>query len=149
MTRRIHARRFSWLHEPPVLRRLHMTMFSGGLLASYGVIVLMVGIREPEWVLGGLAALIGIVVSGWGMWRFRRWALWMSRTLAAAALALGLYWAQFAWTFWLFEEPTLWERVRAVALNPFIVLWVAAPAAWLICFTRKDVTHRFHRRVHR
>ena len=149
MTRRIHARRFSWLHEPPVLRRLHTLMFFGGLLAGYGVIVLMVGIREPEWVLGGLAALTGIGISGWGMWRFRRWALGMSWALAAGTLALGCCWARFAWTFWLFEDPTFWERVRAVALNPFILLWLAVPSAWLVFFTRRDVTHRFHRTVHR
>ena len=118
-------------------------MFFGGGLASYGTIVLMVGIREPEWVLGGLAALTGIAASGWGMWRFRRWGLWLSWGLAAAALILGCYWAHFAWTFWLFKEPTMWERVGAVALNPLILLWLGAPAAWLIYFTRPKIVARF------
>lgn len=125
---------------------MRMLMIAGGLLAGYGTIVLMVGIREPEWVLGGLAALAGVGASGWGMWRFRQWALWLSWALAVAALALGGYWAHFAWTFWLFKEPTLWDRVSAVLLNPFILLWLGAPVAWLAYFTRRGIIGRFFRR---
>jgi hypothetical protein len=122
---------------------MRMLMVAGGVLASYGTIVLMVGIREPEWVLGGLVALAGVGASGWGMWRFRRWALQLSWALAVAALAVGCYWAHFAWTFWLFTEPTLWDRVRAVALNPLIVLWLGAPLAWLAYFTRSRIASWF------
>jgi hypothetical protein len=126
-------------------RRLKLLTASGGALAAYAAIVLMVGIREPAWVLGGMLALIGAGASVRGMWRFRRWALRLSWALAAAAFAVGCYWAHFAWTFWLFQEPTVWDRVRAV-LNPLILLWLGGPLAWLVYFTRPAVTARFGRR---
>lgn len=119
-----------------------MTVSAGGLLGGYAAVVLMVGIREPAWVLGGMLSLIGVGAGVWGMWRLRRWALRLSWALAAAAFAVGCYWAHFAWTFWLFQEPTIWDRVRAV-LNPLILLWLGAPAAWLVYFTRPMVTARF------
>ena len=117
-------------------------MSAGGLFGGYAAVVLMVGIREPAWVLGGLLFLIGVGASVWGLWRLRRWALRLSWALAAAAFAVGCYWAHFAWTFWLFQEPTIWDRVRAV-LNPLILLWLGAPAAWLWYFTRPYVADRF------
>ena len=123
-------------------RRLKLLTAAGGAAGAYAAVVLMVGIREPVWVLGGMAALIGVGTSVWGMWRFRRWALRVSWLLATAAFALGCYWAHFAWTFWLFQDPTLWDRVRAV-LNPLILLWLGGPVAWLVYFTRRYVTGRF------
>ena len=115
---------------------------AGGAGGAYAAVVLMAGIREPAWVLGGMAALIGVGTSVWGMWRFRRWALCLSWMLAAVAFAVGCYWAHFAWTFWLFTEPTVWDRVRA-ELNPIILLWWITPAAWLWYFTRPHVADRF------
>lgn len=119
-----------------------MMVSTGGLLGGYAAVVLMVGIREPAWVLGGMLSLIGVGAGVWGMWRLRRWALRLSWALAAAAFAVGCYWVHFAWTFWLFQEPTIWDRVRAV-LNPLILLWLGAPTAWLVYFTRPMVTARF------
>lgn len=123
-------------------RRLKLVTTAGGAAGAYAAIVLMVGIREPVWVLGGMAALIGVGTSVWGMWRFHRWALRVSWLLAAAAFAVGCYWAHFAWTFWLFQDPTLWDRIRAV-LNPLILLWLGGPLAWLAFFIRRDVIARF------
>ena len=145
MTRPTPAREPGGADGPGQARRLKLVMAGGGALGAYGAVVLMVGIREPAWVLGGMAALIGIGTSAWGMWRFRRWALRLSWVLAAAAFAVGSYWAHFAWTFWLFQDPTPWDRVRAV-LNPLILLWGAAPAAWLWYFTRPHVTVLFDAR---
>jgi hypothetical protein len=102
----------------------------------------MAGIREPGWTLGGMAALTGIGPAVWGMWHLKRWALILSWVLAGCALALGLYWVHFAWTFWLFDEPTFLDRVRA-ELNPIILLWWVTPSAWLWYFTRPSVTTHF------
>ena len=123
-------------------RRLRLLTAAGGAAGAYAAIVLMVGIREPAWVLGGMLFLLGVGTSVWGLWRLRRWALRLSWALAAAAFAVGCYWAHFAWTFWLFQEPTFWDRVRAV-LHPLILLWLCTPAAWLVYFTRRHVTIRF------
>jgi len=142
MTKPTPARERGCADGPDQTRRFKLVTTLGGALGAYGAMVLMVGIREPAWVLGGMAALIGIGTSVWGMWRFRRWALRLSWILAAAALLIGCYWAHFAWTFWLFQEPTLWDRVRAV-FNPPILLWLGGPAAWLSYCTRRHVTSRF------
>ena len=142
MTTLTPAREPGGADGPDQARRLKLVTSLGGALGAYGAVVLMVGIREPAWVLGGMAALIGVGTSVWGMWRFRRWALRLSRILAAAALLIGGYWAHFAWTFWLFQEPTLWDRVRAV-LNPLILLWLGGPLAWLAHFTRREVASWF------
>lgn len=146
MTKPTPARESGEAEGPPgQTRQLKLVTTLGGALGAYGAMVLMVGIREPAWVLGGMAALIGIGMSVWGMWRFRRWALRLSWMLAAAALLVGCYWALFAWTFWLFQEPTLWDRVRAV-FNPLILLWLGGPAAWLWYFTRPHIVARFGER---
>ena len=142
MTKPTPAREPGEAEGPGQTRRLRLVTTLGGALGACGAMVLMVGIREPAWVLGALAALIGIGMSLWGMWRFRRWALRVSWMLAAAAFLVGCYWAHFAWTFWLFQEPTFWDRVRAV-LNPLILLWLGGPLAWLAFFTRRDITARF------
>ncbi|OGX39122.1 MAG: hypothetical protein A3C53_06280 [Omnitrophica WOR_2 bacterium RIFCSPHIGHO2_02_FULL_68_15] len=142
MTKPTLAREPDDADGPGQARRLKLVTALGGALGACGAMVLMVGIREPAWVLGALAALVGIGTGIRGLWRFRRWALYLSWMLAAAALAVGCYWAHFAWTFWLFTEPTPWDRVRAV-LNPLILLWLGGPAAWLWYFTRRRVIDRF------
>ena len=126
-------------------RRLRLSTAAGGAAGAYAALVLIVGIREPAWVLGGMLFLLGVGTSAWGLWRLRRWALWLSWALAAAAFAVGCYWAHFAWTFWLFQEPTFWDRVRAVVFNPLILLWLVTPVAWLVAFTRRHVTSRFEK----
>jgi hypothetical protein len=38
--------------------------------------------------------------------------------------------SHFAWTFWLFQEPTMAERIHAV-LRPQVSLFVVVPILWL------------------
>jgi hypothetical protein len=88
------------------------------------------------------AIFIAVFICFAGLWRSRRWALWLSWGLAAAALALGGYLVHFSWTFWIFETPTLMERILSV-LHPRVSVLVIFPVAWLIYFTRPKIRALF------
>ena len=77
-----------------------------------------------------------------GLWKSKRWALWLSWGLAAVALVWGCYLIHFVWTFWLFSSPTLMERIAQV-LHPRVSVFVIFPAVWLIYFTRPKVRDFF------
>lgn len=70
-----------------------------------------------------------------GLRHFRKWAFYLSSGLALIALSFGFYAAHFAWTFWLFEEPTFADRVLAL-LRPQIFLFYAVPLCWLLWIFR-------------
>ena len=82
-------------------------------------------------------------ICAWGLWNFKAWAWWLSLILAAAALGLGLYFVHFAWTFWIFKEPTFFDRVFAI-FHPRILVFTALPLAWLIFFARQNSRRSFH-----
>jgi len=88
---------------------------------------------------GVFTAMIGCFV---GLWKARRWALWLSWALAVAALAWGGYLIHFVWTFWIFAAPTLKEQIVNV-LNPRVSVFVIFPAVWLVYFTRPKVRALF------
>ncbi len=73
-----------------------------------------------------------------GLWKSKRWALWLSWGLAVAAFVWGCYLIHFVWTFWLFSSPTLAERIVQV-LHLRVSVFVIFPAAWLIYFTRAKI----------
>jgi hypothetical protein len=77
-----------------------------------------------------------------GLWKSKRWALWLSWALAATALVWGCTLIHFAWTFWLFSEPTLTERIANV-LHPRVSVFVIFPVAWLVYFTRPKIRTLF------
>ncbi|MFH0985565.1 MAG: hypothetical protein V1882_08520 [Candidatus Omnitrophota bacterium] len=77
-----------------------------------------------------------------GLWKSKRWALWLSWVLAAAAFIWGCYLIHFVWTFWIFAAPTLMERIGNV-LNPRVSVFVVFPAVWLFYFTRAKVRALF------
>lgn len=85
---------------------------------------------------------IAIIACFVGLWKSRRWALGLSWGLAAAALVWGCYLIHFVWMFWLFESPTLMERIANV-LHPRVSVFVIFPAAWLIYFTRSKIRELF------
>ena len=85
---------------------------------------------------------IAVVTCFIGLWRSKRWALWLSWVLAVAALVWGCYLAHFVWTFWLFTSPTLMERIANV-LHPRVSIFVIFPMAWLIYFTRPKIRALF------
>lgn len=65
-----------------------------------------------------------------GLRLFQKWAWTLSAGLAFIALGFGFYAAHFAWTFWIFEEPSFVDRVLAL-LRPQIFLFTAVPVLWL------------------
>lgn len=77
-----------------------------------------------------------------GLWRSKRWALWLSWGLAVAALGWGSYLIHFVWTFWIFSEPTLAERILNV-LHPRVSVFVIFPVVWLIYSTRPKIRALF------
>lgn len=85
---------------------------------------------------------VAMIVCFIGLWRSKRWGLWLSWALAAAAFAWGCYLVHFVWTFWIFEEPTFKEQVLNV-LHPRVSVFVFFPAVWLVYFTRPKVRALF------
>jgi hypothetical protein len=77
-----------------------------------------------------------------GTLEVKRWALWLSWVLAAAAFVWGSYLVHFVWTFWIFAAPTLMERIGNV-LHPRVSVFVIFPAVWLFYFTRGKVRALF------
>jgi len=113
--------------------------FSGYL--GYALVDMTDNLASFQTVLDAVI-FIAIIACFVGLWRSRRWALWLSWGLAAAALVWGCYLSHFVWTFWLFESPTLMERITNV-LNPRVSVFVIFPAAWLIYFTRSKIRELF------
>ena len=110
-----------------------------------GVKMATAGNTEPLGTAAGVATLLLTALAAWGLWRWRRWALWLSWALAAAAFILGIFGARFAWTFHLFEKPTMWERVTDVILNPTVMPFLVCPIIWLAYFIRPGVRAQFGR----
>lgn len=122
-----------------------LVLIGAALALIVGARMARAGNAEPFWVIGGVATLLLTALAAWGLWRLRRWALWLSWALAAAAFTVGAFGAHFAWTFHLFEEPTLWERVSDVVLNPTVMPFLVCPLIWLAYFTRPGVRAQFGR----
>lgn len=75
----------------------------------------------------------------------KRWAYPLSLVLTLAALGLGVYYARFAWNFWLFEEPTLRDRFFAVLYPPIFIL-SAWPLLWCVYLLSPGVRSRLRTR---
>ncbi|HRK62243.1 MAG TPA: hypothetical protein PLY88_06845 [Candidatus Omnitrophota bacterium] len=116
----------------------------GAVFASY-VCYVLVMMNDPavlSWNIayGILFAALWICV--WGLLRLKKWAYILSFVFAGLGLGLGAYLAHFAWTFWIFKEPTLAEKVLAV-IHPRISVFTLAPALWLGYFLKSSVRARF------
>jgi len=106
----------------------------GGIaaLAACGRLLwLMIDDGSWGWSLGGGVYTAFLIVALLGMWQGKRRAFLLSRILAAIMFGFGCWAAHFAWTFWLFQEPTLAERILAV-VSPGISAYWAGPAVWLL-----------------
>ncbi len=96
-----------------------------------GVLWSAVSDHETTAVVVSGCYLVMLVAAVIGMWKEHGWAVWTGRTLAAMALVFGVYLAHFVWTFWIFQEPTLRDRVLAV-LQPRVSFYILFPVLWLL-----------------
>ncbi|MBI4115490.1 MAG: hypothetical protein HY447_02835 [Candidatus Omnitrophica bacterium] len=113
-------------------------IFLGVLYSAY-VCYALVNINEKLlswWTLLDAAIFIALVTCVWGFWKSRPWAIPLSLVLALAGFGFGCYLAYFVWTFWLFEEPTLLDRIKNV-LHPRVSVFLVFPVIWMIYFTRR------------
>lgn len=127
------------------LRSMTVLIILGAILGVWlSVRMILETSGDLHWVIPSCVALIGVLLCAWGLLCLRRWALWLSWALALGVLGLGCFGVWFAWSFWLSEEPTLVDRVKAV-LNPQVSLTVLCPILWLIYFTRAKIRAQFQR----
>ncbi len=113
-----------------------------GFLGSGAIAFLSLQDGDLVWGLPAVLFVIAVLVSGFGLWRQRAWALKLSWVLAVSAFGFGCYIAHFRWTFWLFQQPTLKDKILAV-LDPRASLYIVVPALWLLYSTRAQVRNSF------
>ena len=94
------------------------------------------------WNLLNIFLLILTLICAWGLWKKKSWALVLSFLLALGALGLGGYLVHFVWTFWIFEKPSLLDRVLST-LHPRVSVFVLFPILWFLFFNRKSVKGKF------
>jgi len=110
-----------------------MIVIGGGLaLAACGRLFwLMIADQSWEWSLGTAFYMALFVVTLARMWQGKKNALFPSRVLAGIMFGFGCWAANFAWTFWIFKEPTLMDRILAVA-HPQISVYLIGPVVWFL-----------------
>jgi hypothetical protein len=91
--------------------------------------------RDYLWTICALSYAVAVLVAAWRLWKGNVWGLRLSWLLAAVALGFGIYVAQFRWNFWLFQTPTLKDRLLSL-LHPTVLFYVGGPLLWLIVSTR-------------
>ena len=123
------------------LKAIILAVTALGLCGS-GVVAFL-ALQDGDWVWGLSAVFITIAVlaSGFGLWRMRAWALMLSWLIAVFAFGFGCYMTHFRWTFWLFQTPTLLDKILAV-LDPRTSLFIVVPVLWLIYSTRAQVRNQ-------
>jgi hypothetical protein len=115
----------------------------GGLaVAACGNLWMMIGGGSWGWSLGAGAYTALLVVALIGMWHGKCGALRLSRALAAILFGFGCWAAYFAWTIWFFQEPTLTDRILAVA-DPEISAYLILPALWFFLGGLPRIRERF------
>jgi hypothetical protein len=120
----------------------------GGLLGAGGSAWIFVGVwqdRDWLWLVAIAICFLAVLVSVRGMWLGKRWSLWLSFLPALASLGLGLYIMYFRWTFWLWKEPTLTDRLLSITVeNLGGLLFILFPLFWLVYFIRPSIRNQFH-----
>lgn len=94
------------------------------------------------WAAAGPVLLLVTALSLVGLLRGRQWALRLSWLAAVLGWMLGGFMTYFYWGFWLFEEPSTADRIRAV-LRPEVILFHLVPILWLIYSTRPRIRRQF------
>ena len=127
------------------MKKARVLIVLAGALACWGfggLLWLSVSDGDPGSVLWIAPCLAAALVSTFGLWQRKQWALVLSRCVAVATFGVGCYLANFAWTFWIFQTPTLMDRILAV-LRPQISLFIVLPVLWGVMSFRPDMTEQF------
>jgi len=122
------------------IKKRRFLIVAVGLLAaieSLRVIFSVFPDREWLWGIAACLYLAAVGLSAWGMWRMKQWALKLSWFVALVSFGFGVYITHFRWTFWLFKDPTLKDRILSVTVqNPDGLFLIILSIFWLICFVR-------------
>ncbi|MFZ5802027.1 MAG: hypothetical protein ACOY3K_02795 [Candidatus Omnitrophota bacterium] len=119
-------------------RKLALAGGLAGFWACGWILWQVIPEKDVPWILGASLYAILLALAVAGMWQGRAVAKNLGRALALGAFGFGCWMAHFAWTFWIFKEPSLADRVLAV-LHPRVLLFLVLPAAWLVwSFRRKS-----------
>ena len=123
--------------------RILIVIAGTAALAACGRLLwLMIEDGSWGWSLGAGVYTVFLITILIGMWQGKSGAFRLSRILALIMFGFGCWAAHFAWTFWLFQEPTLADRVFAVA-NPRISVYLAGPVIWLFLSCLSGVRAKF------
>ncbi len=124
-----------------VLRTMAVAGVLFGLYACY-ICVLMNDHAAAWWNFsyGVLASVI--CVCGYGLWNRQKWAYGLSLVLGFLGVGLGAYLTHFAWTFWIFKQPTFWERIASV-FRPQIAMFLWLPLFWIFYFLHPQTRERY------
>ena len=115
--------------------------FAFGIYVCFALFAMEKSIASGWTVLYAAISLVFLICMG-GLWRAKRWALKLSLVLAFATLGLAAYFVHFVWTFWIFQKPTLLDRILD-ELHPRVSLFWIFPGVWLFYFTRPKVREQF------
>ncbi len=127
------------------MKKTKIMIAIGGALALVAcgrLLWLMIADQSWGWTAGSVLYAGLLIVALIGMWQGKKGAFLLSRLLAVIMFGFGCWAAHFAWTFWLFEEPTLVDRVLAVA-HPQISIYLAGPLVWFLASSLPRVRQRF------
>jgi len=121
---------------PPGLKILIIAGATPGL--SVALFVLTGGWGDVGWVAGGASAFVVVALDAWGLWRLRRWALWLSWVLSAVAFIAGCMASQVRIQYR--HAPTLWEWLDMWLPIGFLLLY---PLIWVGYTVRPKVRALF------
>jgi hypothetical protein len=107
----------------------------GGMVGSGYILWFSFADRDYLWVICALFYAVAVLIAAWRLWQGNVWGLRLSWLLAAVGLGFGIYVAQFRWNFWLFQTPTLKDRILSL-FHPTVLLYVGGPLLWLMVSTR-------------
>ncbi len=108
------------------------------------VLVMIADGRMMPWLFVNGPIMIATAACLWGLWRLRRWALNLSFVLLLLAFGWGVYFVHFVWTFWIFQEPTVKDRILN-ALNPQVSVFIIFPLLWAFYFSRSAAREQFQK----
>jgi len=99
---------------------------------------------NPFWAAVGGVTCVLIGLTLWGIWRLRRWALWLSVVEACGLFVMGYLMLGIARFYWR-SYSSLAERIKFLHL-PEIILYMAFPVGWAVYVLRAGIRVQFRRR---